>query len=198
MDPLVHIGILILVIVALLGLSRKVRNEGFKDIVTPAVKNAFGTDHSDFINRSAEKYNPLMNLMDTQRNPLLPSNYSLNDANAKATSVAQALAIPGAHAKDPSFKMNKATMKEILINRNSQGSARQAINNAETFKTVNCAAFDDQNFAQIGGMCHQGGVDSGGNPMIGGLYISEDDKETAQIKAKRMNSREVNYTPTVG
>ena len=198
MDPLVTIGILILLIVGLLGLSRKVRNEGFNDIVTPAVQNAFGQEHSDYIRQSAEKYNPLMNLMNAQNNPLLSEDYSIDDANAAADSVAKALVSPGAHADVPSFKMNKANMKDILINRNSEGSARKAINNAESYKSVNCAAFDNKDFARVGGMCHQGGVDSGGNRMIGGLYVSEDDKETAQIVAKRMNSKEVNYIPTVG
>lgn len=198
MDPLLHIGLLIILIVVLLALSRKVRTEGFDDIVTPAVQNAFGSGHADYIRASAEKYNPLMNLINSQNNPLLNQNYTQNDANAVAMSVATALASPGAHASDPSFNLNKASMKDILINRNSVGSARRAINDAESYKSVNCSAFDNKNFAQIGGMCHQGGVDSGGNPMVGGLYISEDDKETAQIKAKRMNSKEVNYTPTVG
>jgi len=207
MDPLIHIGLLILLIIFLLFLSRKARHEGFDDIVSPAVQNALGPAHSDFIRRSAEKYNPLMNLMYVQRNPLMymkydrygnPINYTAEEAAATANSVAQGLITPGANASDPSFNLNKKAMNDILINRNSVGSARYYINNAETYKSGACDAFDNPEFANTAGICHQGGVDSGGNPMVGGLYISEDDKENAEIKAKRMNSKEVNYTPTVG
>ena len=198
MDPLIHIGLLILLCVIFLILSRKSRHEGFEDIVSSAVQKAFGPENADYIRQSAEKYNPLMNLIDSQHNPLLSEKYSRDEANATATNIAQALISPGVDANNPSFDITKATMNDILINRNSKGSARQAINNAESYKTIDCKAFDDKNFAQIGGICHEGGIDSGGNKMIGGLYISEDDKTTADIMAKRMNSKIVNYTPTVG
>jgi len=173
-------------------------HEGFNDIVDPAVKDALGPNHADYIQQSAEKYNPLMNLMNPSRNPLLSPDYSADEAKSVQDSVRKALLSPNAKANDPSFDVTKSKVNDILINRNSYGSARRLIANAEKVKTIDCGAFDNSEFANSAGICHEGGVDSNGNTINGGLYISEDDKESAQILARRMNSKEVNYTPSVG
>lgn len=198
MDPLLHIGLLLIISILFLWTVFKIRHEGFSDIVNPAVRSAMGESNAEYIRQSAAKFNPLMNLMNTLRNPLLPQNYSEDDAKAKQETVRQALRAPMASPNNPSFDVDSSNVDDILIDRNSKGSARQSIIDAEKIKTIDCSAFDNSDFAQTAGICHEGGYDSGGNPMIGGLYLSEDDKESAQITAKRMNSKEVNYKPTVG
>jgi len=198
MDPLIHIGALLIFSIIFLYLVYKIRHEGFDDIVSSAVKNTFGETNANYIRQSAEKYNPLMNLINTQNNPLVPPDYSEDDAKNAQESVRQALRAPMASPNDPSFNITTNNVNDILIDRNSKGSARQSIVNAQKIKTIDCSAFDNADFAQTSGICHEGGLDSGGNPIMGGLYISEDDKENAEIIANRMNSKEVNYSPTVG
>ena len=90
MDPLLHIGLLLIISILFLWAVFKVRHEGFGDIVNPAVKSAMGESNADYIRQSAAKFNPLMNLMNTQRNPLLPQNYSEDDAKAAEETVRQA------------------------------------------------------------------------------------------------------------
>uniref|UniRef100_A0A6C0HEP8 SUEL-type lectin domain-containing protein n=1 Tax=viral metagenome TaxID=1070528 RepID=A0A6C0HEP8_9ZZZZ len=179
-------------------IRRRYRREGFASIVDPSVKSALGNEHSEFLEQSAEKYNPLMNLMNPSSNPLLSPDYSFDEAVSTQNSIRKALVSPSPRANDPSFVLKKSNVKDILINRNSIGTARRLIANAEKIKSANCGAFDNSEFAASAGICHEGGQDSKGNNVNGGLYISDDDKQNAQILAKRMNSKEVNYTPTVG
>jgi hypothetical protein len=88
--------------------------------------------------------------------------------------------------------------EDILLNKDSQGTGLRAIMNCEKVKSSDCGAFDDSNFALNCGICVEGGRDSNGNTTLGGLFISEDDRLNAEAAAKRMGSRVVNYTPTVG
>lgn len=175
------------------------RKEGFGDIINPDVESSLGTKHSDFIRRGAEKYNPLMNLINPQNNVLLSPDYTPDEASNVQNTVRSALGIPKASAENPSFSLqtNKIT-DSILINKTSKGTAKRAIIDCQKIKDIDCNKFDDQNFAFNCGICHEEGRDSGGNPSLGGLYVSEDDITTAEVNASRMNARTANYQPSVG
>lgn len=171
--------------------------EGF-DIVNPAVETAFGGSHANYVRKGAEKYNPIMNLINPKDNVLLPTNYSPNEASTVESSIRRALV--GAEAKPTPVSRNliPTSTEDIILNKDSQGSGLRAIMNCEKVKSSDCGAFDNSDFALNCGVCFEGGRDSNGNTTLGGLFISEDDRMNAEASAKRMGSRVVNYTPTVG
>jgi hypothetical protein len=198
MDEILILSILIGFIIILLYLGKKDKYEGFYSLVNPIIKNNLGNEHSSYIERGADNYNPIMNLMNPLNNTLLPPNFSETNRSTVEQNIRNALVSAKSDANDPSFKLTASKTADIRINKNAKGTVRYLIKNAEAVKTVDCNSFNNTEFAESAGICHEGGVDSGGNPIMGGLYISQDDKETAEIMAKRMNSKEVNYTPTVG
>jgi hypothetical protein len=199
MDEILILSILIIFIVLILYYGRKNTYEAFADtLVNKIVSNNLGSGRKDYIEKGADNYNPLMNLMNPSNNTLLNPNYTEDERSVKEGDVRNALMTAKASASNPSFNLAPSNTNDIRISKNSKGTARHSIRLAETVKSIDCNAFDNVDFAANSGICHEGGEDSGGNPMFGGLYISEDDKETAEIMAERMNSKEVNYTPTVG
>ena len=182
----------------MLYLGKKDKYEGFDSLVSPIVRRNLGNEHSSYIEKGADNYNPIMNLLNPQNNTLLPPNFSEGERSTVEKTIRNSLMSVKGDANNPSFKLKASNTADLRINKNSKGTARYYIRNAETIKSSDCNAFDNADFAYHSGICHEGGIDSGGNPTIGGLYISIDDKETAEIMAERMNSKEVNYTPTVG
>ena len=61
--------------------GKKNRNkEGFDSFVTEAVKRNFGKDHSEYVKKSASKFNKTMSLMDPGNN-VLPSIYIYNSSD---------------------------------------------------------------------------------------------------------------------
>jgi hypothetical protein len=175
----------------------KKRKEGFNASVE-SVEAAMGPTHNQFVKDGASRFNPLMNLMNPAANPLYPDGSKPSDAAIQTQKVKQALVGALATPMNPSFQLSPLVDNSIAINLGSGGIGPQAIKVCEKLKEINCDAFDDPNFAFSCGVCHEGGKDSGGNSVVGGLYILEDAKESAEVNAKRMGSRRVNYTPSVG
>lgn len=203
MEGLLPLAVLIGASGSLLAYTRASRRaqrgrEGYEDIVNPAVEKAFGGAHANYVRKGAEKYNPIMNLVNPKDNVLLPPNYSSSEANTTQQLIRRALVGAEAKATPLSRDLVPTKQEDILLNKDSQGSGLKAIMNCEKVKSSDCGAFDDSNFALNCGVCVEGGRDSNGNTTLGGLFISEDDRLNAEAAAKRMGSRVVNYTPTVG
>lgn len=202
MEGLLPLAVLIGASGSLLAYTRASRRaqrgrEGF-DIVNPAVEKAFGGAHANYVRKGAEKYNPLMNIVNPKDNVLLPANFSPSDATITQQLIRRALIGAEAKATPLSRDLVPTKQEDILLNKDSQGTGLRAIMNCEKVKSSDCGAFDDSNFALNCGICVEGGRDSNGNTTLGGLFISEDDRLNAEAAAKRMGSRVVNYTPTVG
>ncbi len=203
MEGLLPLAVLIGASGSLLAYTRSSRRarrgrEGYADIVNPAVETAFGGAHANYVRKGAEKYNPIMNLVNPKDNVLLPTNYSPSEATTVETSIRRALTGAEAKATPLSRNLKPTSTEDILLNKDSQGSGLKAIMNCEKVKSSDCGAFDDSNFALNCGVCFEGGRDSNGNTTLGGLFISEDDRMNVEAAAKRMGARVVNYTPTVG
>jgi hypothetical protein len=179
------------------------RTEGFQagrgdTLVNPTVANAMGQAHTTYVNDAASRYNPIMNLMNPANNVLLPANYTPADVNQVQTNLRGAVRAALAVPNNPSFDITTKSVGNMLMNTGSGGTAQKAIQTCEAIKTVDCDAFNNQDFAANCGICHEGGVNSGGNPSLGGLYVTQDDLADAEQAARRMGSRYPNYTPSVG
>jgi hypothetical protein len=172
--------------------------EGFNSIVTESVKNAFGKDHADYVQKSASKFNKTMSLMDPGNNVFLPPNFTPDDVRKAQRDLRGAIQGALASPNEPSFTVKNGNGLDILMNAGGEGSAQQAISDCEKIKTIDCNAFDKQGFALNCGVCFQGGKTSTGSAQIGGLYVAEDDVVNARAMADKMGSSQVNYTPSVG
>jgi hypothetical protein len=174
------------------------RNDGFQDLVNPAVVDALGPEHSQYVRDGASRFNPIMNLINPARNPLLPPNFTASDVNSSIKKIQSALGTATATPDNPSVSIRPSDVSNIALNTGGGGTGFQSIAKCETVKTLDCNAFDDDSFAFNCGMCHEGGVNSGANKIIGGLFVLEDDLADAVASAKRMGSKRPNYTPSVG
>ena len=172
--------------------------EGFESIVTETVKRAFGKNHSDYVQKSASKFNKAMSLMDPGNNVLLPPNFTHDDVRKTEKDLRGAIRSALASPNEPSFTVKNGNGLDILMNAGGKGTATQAISDCEKLKTIDCNSFDKEVFALNCGLCFQGGQTSTGSAQIGGLYVAEDDVVNAQAMADKMGSSQVNYTPSVG
>lgn len=197
MEGLLPLAALIGASGSILYATAKRKKETFVD-VNPSVESAMGPVHTQYVKDGASRFNPLMNLMNPAANPLYPDGSKPSDAVIETKRVQQAVSSALATPMNPSFKLSKSDVDAIGINLGSGGIGSQAIKVCESLKTLDCNAFDDPNFAFSCGICHEGGKDSGGNSILGGLYILDEAKESAEAYAKRMGSRKPNYTPSVG
>jgi hypothetical protein len=174
--------------------------ESFQDtgLVQPSVKKTLGQQHSQYVEDAARRFNPLMNLINPQQNTLLPPNFTPGNLHTTERDIRDTLRAALATPNNPSFDVTVSKAENILIN-TGQGATTQAdIKRCEAVNTINCDAYNDSKFADSCGICHEDGKNSGGNPVVGGLYITEDNKHDAKVVADRMNSRNPNYVPSVG
>ncbi len=174
--------------------------ENFQDgsLVQPSVQRALGAQHSQYVEDAARRFNPIMNLVNPQKNTLLPPNFTPGNLNTTEADIRDTLRAALATPNEPSFNVTVSKAANILLN-TGQGATTQAdIKRCEAVNTINCDAFNDQKFADGCGICHEDGKNSGGNPVVGGLYITADNKNDAEVVATRMNSRNPNYAPSVG
>jgi hypothetical protein len=174
---------------------KKVR-EGFDDtLMNPAVSTSLGNDFSSYTKNSATRYNPISNLTNPSRNPLYPEGSNIQEKNKLLRNLLRNVV---AKPSDPSFNLSGANMGQIAINDGTGGKAIEGSKICEKITSIDCNAFDDPNFAANCGICHEGGKNSKGENIFGGLFILEDDKLNAEEAAKAMRSRRINYRPTVG
>ena len=184
----------------LLAAHKGKTHESFQDssLVKPGVRQALGPEHKKYVEDAARRYNPIMNLINPQNNPVLPPNFTPGNLHTAESDIRDTLKAALATPSNPSFNVTASKAADILLN-TGQGTNTQAdIKRCEAVNTINCDAFDDPKFADSCGVCHENGRNSGGNPVVGGLFILPDAKTDAEINAKRMNSRLPNYVPSVG
>ena len=175
--------------------ARQAQKERFEDIINPAVANAYPPSHIDFIRQGSQKYNPIMNLMNPQTS-ILPKDFSSSDLTTMENQIKETVQSITASPNDPSFMLAKSSTANIQLN--PLGKGTRGIQLCEKVKSLNCDAFDDQDFSDMCGMCHEKGENSQSQPVIGGLFVSADAKANAEAVAKREGSRTVKYSPTVG
>lgn len=199
MDGLIPLATLVGLSGGLLYASRKNRSlEPYEDLINPSVKRAMGSEHSEYVYNAASRFNPLMNLINPAKNPLLPANFTPKDVNDAQQKVKQSVLTAIAVPSNPSYDLIKSKTENILINTGDGAAGFKAVQKCEAINTIDCNAFDKEEFALSCGICHQEGRNSTGNPVVGGLFIDEDDKYNAEQSAKRMNSRYIPYSPTIG
>lgn len=175
--------------------ARQAQKDPFEDIINPAVARAYPSSHVTFTRQGAQKYNPIMNLMNPQ-NIILPKDFSSSDLNSMETKIKQAVQTVVASPNDPSFLLTKGSTANIQLN--PLGKGTKGIEICERVKTLNCDAFDSADFAEMCGVCHEQGENSQSQPVIGGLFVTADAKANAEGMAKRQGSRTVSYVPSVG
>lgn len=174
------------------------RKEGFSSLVDPPVDKATGPATTYMTESGANKFNPIMNLTDPQNNPFFPRNASQNEISSKNQQVKQAL---GSVIASPTMDLIGLKLSDTSIydiTQSKGGQTLEQIRMCEKLKSSSCDAFNNPKFAEVCGVCHEGGRDSGGNATLGGLFIAEDDKLNARESAGRMKASRVTYMPSVG
>jgi hypothetical protein len=178
--------------------TKRKGREGYQSIVKPSIARNFGADHADFIQKSASKYSKGSSLLDPLNNVLLPPNFTTSDVKKAENDLHSAIHSPYSVASEPSVRVKPSRGIEFILNAGGEGTALNAIGDCEAIKKIDCSAFDKKSFSLNCGMCFQDGQTGSGAPQFGGLYVSEDDKVTAEAMAAKMNTSVVNYAPTVG
>jgi len=203
MEGLVSLAVLFGASATLLAVKRASNKaqkgrEGYQSIVIPDVARNFGADHTNFIQKSASKYNRVSSLIDPGNNVLLPPNFTSDDVKKTERDLRGTMQGALATSNEPSLSLKSRGAVDFIMNAGGAGTALNAIRDCEKIKTMDCSAFDKQSFALNCGICFEDGQTGSGVPQLGGLYVSEDDKATAEVMADKMNSSVVNYTPSVG
>lgn len=177
--------------------QQRTAKEGF-DVTSPTVARAFSQSHTSFVENSAKKFNPLMNIMDPAKNSLLPPNYTATDVTTAQTNVTNAVKKVDANPSDPSYNLRIDPLNKIQVNGAGSGTLQQQVAKCETVKSDDCSKFDDPVFQANCGICLDVGNDSQSLAHIGGLYVSPTDIDAANMNAARLKSTKVKYTPTIG
>jgi hypothetical protein len=178
--------------------KNKQNREKFQDIIRPDVAKAFNPAQNQFVRNAASRFNPLMNLLNPANNPLYPANGDATTIKNNEKKVQNAIAANLAKPNGTGFILSRASEKSLQINTGAGGPGPDAIKKCESIKTDDCDAFEDGSFRKICGICHEEGRDSEGNPTIGGLFVAPIDKESAELMAQSMKSRNAKYSPSVG
>lgn len=167
--------------------------DGFQanEFVQPSVQKAVGPVQTEFIEASAQKFNPVMNLLDPVDNPVLKRTFATPTAQSDIQDTLR-IAMKEGQSFDASL------LNSIQIPPEGSRPVVEAVQTCEAVQTINCDAFDDPNFSASCGVCHEGGQTSASQPTTGGLYVTEDSKRFAKRVAKQLGSRRINYAPTVG
>jgi len=171
--------------------SRKERKDGF---ATPNLP----PDYMTYLDTSQKKYNPLDIIIDPLNNSLLPKDYTQGQFEAANNAVKDSVRGILATPKDTTYNIQASPKPPATLTSINDSQALTKAKKCQTYTRLNCAAFDDPNFAADCGMCHEGGRNSMGVATLGGLFVTEDTKEASEIYSKRMNSKRTNYKPTIG
>jgi hypothetical protein len=203
MEGLLPIAILFGASASLLAVKRSSNTqrkgrEGYESFLKDGIARNFGNEHASFLYKSASKYNKASSLMDPGNNVLLPPNFSPQDVKNTERDLRSAMQSSLATPNNPSVSLKPNRSLNLIMNAGGSGSALDAIGDCEKIKTIDCNAFNKQSFSINCGMCFEDGQTGSGVPQFGGLYVSEDDRATAEAMAAKMNTNVVNYTPSVG
>ena len=173
--------------------KREPSKEGFD-----TVEDAFPQEHGGFVESVAKAFNPLMNALDPRKVPVLPPNYSPSDVKTAQKNITSAVRAVMSKSADPSFNISMNKLNDIRVYGAAEDSKVRALAKCEAIASVNCNAFDDPIFRANCGVCHDIGKDSDNNNHIGGLLITKDAKEAAEIIARRNNDHVPTYAPSIG
>jgi hypothetical protein len=165
--------------------------EGYQDLVKPNVKAALGEQTTQYIRDTATLFNPIMNIVDPSLKKTQAGTNFAKDIQSATRSL---------HAKplDPTFVLGSSDTEVLSTNLGSDNRVSKALNMCETVTTLDCDKFDNPEFVNSCGICHKDGINSQNQNIIGGLYISEDDRINAELMARRLGSKKPNYKPTIG
>lgn len=177
--------------------SRKQQREGFA-LVNPTVAQAFPPEHIDYVQKSATKFNPLMNTMNPARNALIPYDATDADIDAKETAIRGALRALVVSPKEPSVDIMQGDASQYSLNRIRNSTAFSGVKTCEAVKTDQCEAFLTQPFGKVCGMCLKNGTNSTGGAFIGGLFLDEEEKKNAKMASEARGLRKPEYQPTIG
>jgi hypothetical protein len=178
--------------------KNKDRREQFQDIIQPNVQKAFDPRHTQYVRDASSRFNPLMNLLNPQYNPLFPANRSTSEIAKNEKSVQNIVKAPLASPNKTGYKLQASNEDTLRINSGAGGPGFDAIKKCESVTNDSCDAFDDNAFNRHCGICHEEGVNSSGQPTLGGLFVTSGDKEDALMRAKLFGAKTVNYSPSVG
>ncbi len=178
--------------------TKRRAREGFQSIVDPAVARAMPPQHVKYVETGAMKYNKTQNIMDPQNNVLLPPNFTTSDVKRQESSLRNAFRSAIASPREPSFNVQADKKLDVLLNAGGKGTAIDFMKKCEAVTSIDCNAFNNPEFAANCGVCFEGGENSKAQPHLGGLFVTEDDKAVAEAMAAKMNTRKVNYSPSVG
>jgi len=205
---------LILITIIIFKLTSK-SHQGFQNFLNTAVDDNFDETGKKLINTSISNYNPISNLMNPLNNVLIPRDDSEENENLPAheikkkrenaiidneKSLQNSLNSLKVKPNKVSFDIKNKNRNAIMLNpeNNGTGGIGQFIKKCEKVKMLNCDAFDDKEFDENCGMCHENGKDSKGNQIIGGLFSDYDTRTSNEEDSKNMGLRYPEYTPTVG
>ena len=178
-------------------LGSKKKRQGFEDSINSSVSTRMDPEHVNYIRKANTKYNPISNLINPSMNVLLPDDFTEKDIQSQQNRVKNAIRSAAAKPSNPSFLMKPSYTANILLNPNSSG-VPNLIKKCEAIKSLNCNAFDDSTFSSACGMCHEGGVNSKGDKIVGGLFVTQDDKDSAEAYRRQKGETRATYAPTVG
>jgi hypothetical protein len=192
METLVPLAILAGTSGAFLFASKK-KKQGFKNIVGSSTQDALESNNIDFINQTASRFNPISNLLNPLKNVLLNEDSNINTVEK---TLKDSLRTVDINFKGGYLKAESNPTDHIKLNGGSR--VLNLVKKCEKINTINCDAFNDKDFAENCGMCHENGVNSKGSNIIGGLFVTDDDKFSMEQVAKNLKLRKPNYQPSVG
>ena len=148
--------------------------------------------HDNLVSGSQQLYNPLTSLMDILQVPFSAQgdvNGALSGTNTRLPSKGAPMNVKG----------KETTAYKIPPNTNGLDTMNVQMCEAVNTATANtCAAFDDPKFAGHCGVCFKPGTNSQAQNSVGGLFLSPDDKTSAELQAQALGESTVNYNPSVG
>lgn len=175
---------LLIIITVIFWYSRHLY-EGFNDPSIPGMKS---------IEEGQQKFNDFMTLVNIANPQITLSSESAKD-------VVQATVTPTYSGGLPGEFQQTGTTKPYQIPETQPESIRIAQEVCERVKSVDCSAFDDPSFAMNCGISMDTqGRNSKGEPHMGGLYLSDKDRDiqTQDARAMGTSEKKIRYRPTIG
>jgi hypothetical protein len=181
---------------AMTWVSRKKKErlaEGYADITLgPTAKQVFDSKGEELIQKGADSYSRLMNTINVTTDP----NF-VNSATASA--YAESLqALGGTIGIGSDRKLTTDVNKDLLVPTDIDNSVMQYVRECEAVLGTNKNPFTDPKFAERCGFCHEGGKNSSGADTLGGLYVSDTQKQSDSYNARRDGKKYPAYKPSVG
>jgi hypothetical protein len=173
--------------------ERQAEEEGYADITLgPTAQKVFDSKGEELIQKGAQTYSRLMDTVNVTTDP----NF-VNSATASA--YANSLqALGGTIGIGSDGKLSVDVNKDLLVPTDIDNSVMQYVRDCEAVIGTNKNPFTDAKFAERCGFCHEGGKNSSGSDTLGGLYVSDTQKQSDSYNARRDGKKYPAYKPSVG